>query len=228
MAQEYHNSAPFKAIETKFKIDKRRVVWHLYSEQTFIGDTLHKLIVFPLEKKETTAYDAYIVRYNTQKQRIENYYIADNFWQNNEKQRIQGIEISKRTPEVKPKTFAYELRTFYSNLNRAQPIGSEQLLWLEPKGKKLKPIFIANALSYQGNITTGNNIPCKGETTEVRSTFIISAEKKRGYYIVQEQRNTQQINITTDDKGICTDKITDSKEDFLQWEYSRKNSQYTH
>ena len=221
-AQEYHNSPAFKAIEAKFKLNKRRVVWHLYTEQQFADEPEGKLIVFPLEKRNTTDYDAYIVYYNTAKERIERYYIAENFWKNNETQRIQGIEISKRKPEVKPKKQAYEIRVFCSNLNRQHPVGSEQLLWLLPKGKKLKPLLNASALSYEGHISLGGNTPCKGETTEVRSSFTISAQKKRGYYLLEEQRNTQQISITPDDKGICTDKITDSKEEIFQWQYSRK------
>ncbi|MFC2505857.1 MAG: hypothetical protein ACFNVP_06870, partial [Capnocytophaga ochracea] len=91
VAQEQlqNESAIFKAIEAKFKLDRRQVYWALYTERGLKEDTIHKLVVFPLKKrsKDKMLYDAYVVLYNLQKQMIDNYYIGEGEWEDSDRGR---------------------------------------------------------------------------------------------------------------------------------------------
>ena len=78
------NMGDVQVIEKQLKIDKRHIDWHLYTEQRLKNDTLYKLIAFPLTRTaphaEQVQHDAYIILYNTNNQKVESAYIAENEW----------------------------------------------------------------------------------------------------------------------------------------------------
>ena len=223
--------ADVQVIEKQLKIDKRHIDWHLYTEQHLKSDTLYKLIAFPLTRTashaEQVQHDAYIILYNTNNQKVESAYIAENEWKESPEARIQGIELNPNQQLLGKRTTAYEVKIFYSNNHRTSPRATEKLLFFERKGKKLKKIFTAQASSYIGEINIGqigaakNN--CSGNITEERSTFSITDEKERGYYIIKEERTTKILRIVTDSTGFCTEQPTDTEQTTHYWRYKRKS-----
>ena len=96
----------------------------------------------------------------------------------------------------------------------------------ERKGKKLKKIFTAQASSYIGEINIGQigvaQSNCSGNITEERSTFSITDEKERGYYIIKEEKTTKTLHIVTDSTGFCTEQPTGTEQTTHYWRYKRK------
>lgn len=169
VAQEQlqNESAIFKAIEAKFKLDRRQVYWALYTERGLKEDTIHKLVVFPLKKrsKDKMLYDAYVVLYNLQKQMIDNYYIGEGEWEDSDRGRLQGLEVASQTPLLGKKAIAYQVRVFFSNADRNKPMGSEVLTYFISKGKKLQKVLSTDIFSYTADISGGGiaKTPCEGE-----------------------------------------------------------------
>ena len=116
VAQEQlqNESAIFKAIEAKFKFDRRQVYWALYTERGLKEDTIHKLVVFPLKKRsrDKMLYDAYVVLYNLQKQMIDNYYIGEGEWEDSDRGRLQGWKWLLRRHCWGRKRLPIEVRVF--------------------------------------------------------------------------------------------------------------------
>ena len=222
VAQEQlqNESAIFKAIEAKFKLDRRQVYWALYTERGLKEDTIHKLVVFPLKKrsKDKMLYDAYVVLYNLQKQMIDNYYIGEGEWEDSDRGRLQGLEVASQTPQLGKKAIAYQVRVFFSNADRNKPMGSEVLTYFISKGKKLQKVLSTDIFSYTADISGGGTAktPCEGEKKEVSSKLHISEHKVRGFYTIEETRVTKQIKIERDAEGFCTERVVDSKEDVIQ------------
>jgi len=225
------NMTDVQVIEKQLKIDKRHIDWHLYAEQRLKSDTLYKLIAFPLTRTaphaEQVQHDAYIILYNTNNQKVESAYIAENEWKESPEARIQGIELNPNQQLLGKRTTAYEVKIFYSNNHRTSPRATEELLFFERKGKKLKKIFTAQASSYIGEINIGQigaaQSNCSGNITEERSTFSITDEKERGYYIIKEERTTKTLHIVTDSTGFCTEQPTGTEQTTHYWRYKRKS-----
>jgi len=219
VAQEQlqNESTIFKAIEAKFKLDRRQVYWALYTERGLKEDTIHKLVVFPLKKrsKDKMLYDAYVVLYNLQKQMIDNYYIGEGEWEDSDRGRLQGLEVASQTPLLGKKAIAYQVRVFFSNADRNKPKGSEVLTYFISKGKKLQKVLSTDMFSYTADIFGGGTAktPCEGEKKEVSSKLHISEHKVRGFYTIEETRVTKQIKIERDAEGFCAERVVDSKED---------------
>lgn len=222
----------FKAIEKKLKIDKRQVYWDFYTKQAIQGDSLHQLIAFPLVKRGQGAIklDLYVISYHTVKQKIESYYKGENQWTIAEDNSLRGLEIVPHTQQVNDKIIAYQLRAFFSNSVRYNPIGREELLWLIPKGKNLQNIFTANVMSYLGKIEgselSNGHIPCNGNKEEITSHFSILPHKIYGFFALMEHRTTKQIRITTDAEGFCTEELSAQQEAMIEWQYNKKEKHY--
>ncbi|WP_315152543.1 hypothetical protein [Capnocytophaga leadbetteri] len=220
------NMADVQVIEKQLKIDKRHIDWHLYTEQRLKSDTLYKLIAFPLTRTaphaEQVQHDAYILLYNPYNQKVESAYIAENEWKESPEARIQGIELNPNEQLLGKRAIAYEVKIFYSNNHRTRPHATEQLLFFERKGKKLKKIFTAQASSYIGQVGTAQS-NCSGSITEERSAFSITDEKERGYYIIKEEKTTKTLRIVTDSTGFCTEQPTGTEQTTRYWRYKRKS-----
>ena len=227
VAQEQlqNESAIFKAIEAKFKFDRRQVYWALYTERGLKEDTIHKLVVFPLKKrsKDKMLYDAYVVLYNLQKQMIDNYYIGEGEWEDSDRGRLQGLEVASQTPLLGKKAIAYQVRVFLSNADRNKPMGSEVLTYFISKGRKLQKVLSTDIFSYTADISGGGTAktPCEGEKKEMSSKLHISEHKVRGFYTIEEIRVTKHIKIERDAEGFCAERVVDSKEDVIQMQYKK-------
>ncbi|GJH41745.1 hypothetical protein RCZ04_22950 [Capnocytophaga sp. HP1101] len=227
VAQEQlqNESAIFKAIETKFKLDKRQVYWALYTERGLKEDSIHKLVVFPLKKrsKGKILYDAYVVLYNLQEQRIDNYYIGEGEWKDGDRGYLQSLEVASQTPLLAKKALAYQVRVFFSNADRNKPKGAEEVSYFIAKGKKLQKVLSSDIFSYTADISGGGTAktPCEGEKTEVNSKLRILEHKVRGFYVIEETRVTKQIKIERDAEGFCAERVVDSKEEVIQMQYKK-------
>ena len=227
-----YDTPAFKAIEKKLKINKRQVYWDFYTKQNIQSDSLHQLIAFPLLKREqgSIKLDLYVINYNLVKQKIEAYYKGENQWIINEDNSLRGLEIVPRTQILDNKNTTYQLRAFFSNSLRYNPIGREELIWLIPKGKNLQNIFTANVMSYSGKIEEtkirNGNIHCNGNKEEFTSHFDISSKKIQGFYTLIEQRTTKKIQIIPDAEGFCTEEILNQQKTIIEWQYNKKEKQF--
>jgi hypothetical protein len=227
-----YETPAFKAIEKKFKIEKRQVYWDFYNTQAVQGDSLYQLITFPIVKREQGAVkiDLYVINYHTAKQKIKSYYKGENQWSIAEDNALRGLEIVPHPQQLNTKTPAYQLRAFFSNSVRYKPTGREELLWLIPKGKKLHNIFTANVMTYSGKIEGGElsagHIPCNGSKEETTSHFSILPHKVYGFFALMEHRTTNQIQIVPDAEGFCNEELSAKQETMIEWQYNKKEKHY--
>ncbi|AMD85844.1 hypothetical protein SAMN05444369_1037 [Capnocytophaga haemolytica] len=219
------NSPLFKKIETAFKVDKNKVLWQYYSEQTLKGEHPYKVIAFPLIKETNygskNLFSTYLLVYNPEKDAFIYTFIGDGDLHETPTKHFQGFEVMPNTLMLNKKTTALQVKLFFSNFNRKTPTGEALIEWYIPKGKKLRKVLSTPVSHYEGKVVSTPSQPCGG-TMEERSAHIALTEQLvKGFFTVQITTTIEHKAIVPDTEG-CTEKLLSTDTVTEEWHYTKK------